>query len=293
MEPTEDTQPTASLEDTPPAESDASPSDARTSDETSPNEIDGEPETIADGDTEEEPTPEEREKGYLRDKDYREKTTALANERKQLEAERARLADLARTRDTRLSQADQAIKLAASALRYDFQQVDWNALAQSDPAEYVRKQHEFSQRNAQINEAYQRLQTEQQEKDREEQASRVRRLGEQERALIDAIPEWKDATKRAAETAEIRAFAHKLGATDEALEQISTEGEAWMVQVLRDAMLFRRVKAQLPKPKPTPLAPPPPPVVKTKAPAAKDPERMSTDEWLKWRNADLKRKGLG
>ncbi len=289
MSDTEDTLPNAPADaDTPQAEPEDTLDSVPESSDDPTEDTDSEAETTADGDTEEGPPLEELKKGYLRQQDYTRKAQELAEQRRQAEAERAEFAKL---RDTRLQQADAAINLAAATLQADFQKVDWNTLAQTDPAEYVRKQHEFSTRQQQLSQAYQTLQQQKAEKDREEAQSRQQRLASQERALLTAIPEWNDPAKRAAEVQQIRTFANtELGIDDQTLEWISENGTAGMVQALRDAMLYRRVQKQLPKPKPQTAAPPPPAPVKSKAPAAKDPEKMDPDEWLKWRNAQLRRK---
>lgn len=57
------------------------------------------------------------------------------------------------------------------------------------------------------------------------------------------------------------------------------------------AVQLGRIEAQVstPKPKPVTNAPNPAPTLGGGAAASKDPERMTTDEWLAWRNKQLKR----
>lgn len=57
------------------------------------------------------------------------------------------------------------------------------------------------------------------------------------------------------------------------------------------ALKLGRIEAQVsaPKPKPVTKAPNPAPTLGGGAAASKDPERMTTDEWLAWRNNQLKR----
>lgn len=54
-----------------------------------------------------------------------------------------------------------------------------------------------------------------------------------------------------------------------------------------------RLEAKLAEPKPKPVvtkAPPPPPKIEASEPEAeRDPDKMSVDEWLKWRNKQLRR----
>jgi len=57
------------------------------------------------------------------------------------------------------------------------------------------------------------------------------------------------------------------------------------------ALRLGRIEAQVsaPKPKPVTKAPDPAPTLGGGAAASKDPERMTTEEWLAWRNKQLKR----
>lgn len=251
-----------------------------------PTQTTDEADSTAEGDTETGPTEDEKQKGYLRHEDYTRKTQELAEVRKAVEAERAAFE---KARDARLKQADTAIQLAAKTLQADFAKVDWNTLAQTDPAGYVQKQHEFAVRQAELNQAWQALQGEQAEKERETQAQKARRLTEQESALLDAIPEWRDAGKRAAETQEFVTLARKTGISDGELEWISENGSAGLVSLLRDAMRYRKVQQQLPKAKPAPQAPPPPPAIKTKAPAARNLETVSMNEFMRMRTEQERR----
>lgn len=286
-EPTEDTLPEEpAAADTSPEESEASP-DTQESDASPDESSTDDSESTGTADTEEEIPLEELKKGYLRQSDYTRKAQEIAEQRKAFEAARA---EFEKVRDTRLSQADNAIQLAAKTLQADFAKVDWNTLAQTDPAGYVQRQHEFAVRQAELNQAWQALEAQKVEKERESQANRQKRLSEQEAALLDAIPEWRDPAKRAAETTEFVTLARKSGISDAELEWISENGSAGMVALLRDAMRFRKVEKQLPKAKPVTQAPPPPPKVTTKAPVRKDLESVSMEEFVRMREEHLRRK---
>ena len=159
MEPTEDTLPAGpAIADTSPGEPDAAPSTAPEVEATeSATEADEAPETTAEGDTESDTPPEDPNKRNWQRKLTRE-SQELAEQRKALETAREEFNKL---RDARLKNADNAIQLAARTLQADFARVDWNTLAQTDPAGYVQKQHEFAVRQAELNQAWQALQGEQ------------------------------------------------------------------------------------------------------------------------------------
>ena len=286
MEPTEDTLPAGpAVADTSPGEPDAAPSTAPEVEATeSATEADEAPETTAEGDTESDTPPDELKKRDWRQQDYTRKTQELAEQRKALETAREEFNKL---RDARLKNADNAIQLAARTLQADFARVDWNTLAQTDPAGYVQKQHEFAVRHAELNQAWQALQGEQAEKERESTQARQKRMAEQESALLDTIPDWRDPVKRAAETSEFVALARKSSVSDAELEWISENGSAGLVAILRDGMRFRKNQQQIPKAKPVPQAPPPPPKLASKATGTKSIAEMTDAEFAAYRKRQI------
>ncbi len=87
----------------------------------------------ADGE-ELEVTLDELVSGYQRDSDYRKKTMTLAEQRKEVEAEKGRLADI-------VQQMDSFIKREQSV-------VDWDKLRTEDPEQYIAKQDELKKAEA-------------------------------------------------------------------------------------------------------------------------------------------------
>lgn len=78
--------------------------------------------------------------GHMMDKDYRQKTMALADERKDIEAQKTQLAD----------QANEVHALAAElkALVEIDEDVDWNELRETDPEEYIERKEKADKRKA-------------------------------------------------------------------------------------------------------------------------------------------------
>ncbi len=87
----------------------------------------------ADGE-ELEVTLDELVSGYQRDSDYRKKTMTLAEQRKEVEAEKGRLGDI-------VQQIDSFIKREQS-------DIDWEKLRTEDPEQYIAKQDELKQAEA-------------------------------------------------------------------------------------------------------------------------------------------------
>lgn len=222
--------------------------------------------------------------GYSRQADYTAKTQAVAAKEREL-AEQARQFETARQAE--VSRLETALQAARAALEYDVQQIDWDNLLQNNPQEYLIKQRQVQQRQQQIANAFaeqQRLQSEIAAKRDAEVRSTLQR---EQSLMLDLIPEWKDETKRAAEQTALVQWATKQGFDPDVLSSVV---HARDVVTLRKAYLYDQMMSKVPAAKAAPSAPPPPPPAPTKAKAAPDPEKMTPDEWLKWREAQLRRK---
>lgn len=126
--------------------------------------------------------PKELEGHLLREADYTKKTQALAEQRKQLEAERNELPKKIETQYAeKLTQLE---NLLAQAVNAD-EQTDWKALLESDPVEYLRRKELAEERKAKFAELQQQNQARQQE--------HLKAVLTAERdKLLEKLPEWKD-----------------------------------------------------------------------------------------------------
>jgi hypothetical protein len=160
--------------------------------------------------------------GYSRLEDYKAKTAQLAEHRKSVETSYAenltQTVNLFEALDPYLAQA---------------QNVDWNALAQSDPAQFVALQQQVKSRLETINQA--RAQIQQIEK---RQASETQqREGE---LLLKAMPQLADPKEAQKFETELTGFLLKdVGFAPERLQGLT----ALEIQVANDAMQWRRMKA--------------------------------------------------
>lgn len=188
--------------------------------------------THADG-TSEDVTLEELVKGYYRQKDYTRKTQATAEERRAAQAERQEAIGLR----TQYAQGLQQLQAAISEVTP--QEPDWDALKASDPigyaeawADHQRRQHVIGQIEAERRAIAEQEQAEAQVHQRE----MVQRANQW---LLDQIPEWKDAQKRQSDRAGMRAFALKIGFTEEELKQ-ATDPRA--VILIRQAWQYAKLQ---------------------------------------------------
>ena len=180
------------------------------------------------GGDEVEVTFEELQKGYLRNRDYTFKTEKLSEERQQLEASN----DVEKQRYVEGLQ--QALNYAQNfdPVLAEAQTLDWQKLAQDDPATYVRKKAEVETRAGQIKQ----LQDHQADFDRQNiQAIQV----EQNKLLQDKIPEWDDAAVRNAELGEMVGALRDYGFSDQELNEIQ-DHRAFLI--VRDAVKYRNMQ---------------------------------------------------
>ena len=150
--------------------------------------------------------------GYQKDADYRQKTSALAEQRKQLEAHTQRIA---LERQYAATQLDVLIGSLHKQIVGDQQQLA--TLIESDPQEYLRQQRAMSDRAAQLQQAINERQALQGRVNADEQAKANEWRKQEADKLLDKLPHWRDEKKRAAESEQIAAYLNDLGYTAEEL----------------------------------------------------------------------------
>lgn len=159
---------------------------------------------------------EELLKGYSRTSDYTRKTQEVAEARKAVEAERQKIEEAAKLRDTyaqRLQVIEQMLSQGENA-------EDLQSLKETDPIGYAVKVAEQSEREKQLA----AVRAEQQRIAQQQQAEHSERLQAHLQAealkLQEAIPEMSDPAKSQAVKTDIRNYAKKIGFTDQELAQV-------------------------------------------------------------------------
>ena len=230
--------------------------------------------------TEETVTAEEARRGYLRERDYTQKTMALAERQRAIEDRQQRL-------DAVVSHGEALVVSLAQEFEADFANVDWDKLAAEDPAEYIRQSHLRAQRGQKVQaKLYELNQAKQSQRQHAEEFIRGQ-VAEEGSRLLQAMPEWKDSKRRETESAEVRDYLARSGYRP---EEVSGVTDHRAVVLARKAMLYDRQMAKLPRAAPQTAAPPPPPPIPSRAKGAPNPDKMPMDQWLKWRNAQVARK---
>lgn len=143
-------------------------------------------------------------------------------------------------------QAEALITTAWNELQADYQATDWNTLRYTNPGEYAAKQAEMQARQNRIAQAAQQLQAQRaqdEQKQAQDREAQLKAITEREhRALVAAIPEFKDPVKADAERQAIRDYlSSAYGYTDQDIQQIVDHR---LVVMTRKAMLFDRLNAK-------------------------------------------------
>jgi len=154
-------------------------------------------------------------KGYSRTSDYTKKTQSLAEQRKQVEAERTKIEEAAKLRDT-YSQRLQVIEQMLSAQPEE----DLTALKDSDPVGYAIKVAEKMEREKQLSAVRAEREAVQAKQAAEQQERLKAHLSQETERLKAAIPDLADEVKGEVIRKEIRDYARSNGWTDQELSQV-------------------------------------------------------------------------
>lgn len=175
-----------------------------------------------------EATQDELIKNFQLEKTAQKRLQDAAEQRKVLEAEKAST-EQART------QYETALNAVAQELQKNTQPRDqayWDNLYESDPLEYVRQRD--TERDAQAK---------QQTVLAEQQRLQQLRLVEEQKKLLELVPEWKDPEVEAKEKAAIVTYARSRGFTD---AELGAATDSRIIDMMRKAHLYETLQSQKP-----------------------------------------------
>lgn len=155
-------------------------------------------------------------KNGLRQADYTKKTMEAAELRKSAEAETAK----ARQERDAYAQGLQKNALQLQAVLEQQQTIDWNALLEADPVEFMKQKHLFDQRQAAFQQNINQLQTIQEQTQAEQAELMASNRKAQQEQLLAKLPEWKDESKAKAEAEQIKTYLKSQGYEDSDLTNI-------------------------------------------------------------------------
>ncbi len=173
--------------------------------------------------------------GYSRTADYQKKTQSLAEQRKAVEAERQKIDEAAKVRDT-YAQRLQVIEQLLSTEETE----NLAELKDSDPIAYAIKVAERSEKEKQLAAVKQERMRVQQEQAQQQQQYLQRHVQAEQEKLKTLIPEFKDEAKAEVVRKDIRNYAKSIGFSDQELSQVY---DSRAVQTLYKAMMYEKLQS--------------------------------------------------
>jgi hypothetical protein len=157
-------------------------------------------------------------------------------QRKAVEAERVKIDEAARTRETYA----QRLQVIEQLLQQQNQGEDLSALKTEDPIAYAVAMAERVEREKQLQAVQMERQRVQQEQMSHQQALLQKHIQQEQQKLVEAIPEFKDDVKGEVIRRDIRNYAKSIGFTDQELSQVY---DSRAVQTLYKAMQYEKLMA--------------------------------------------------
>jgi len=154
--------------------------------------------------------------GYSRTADYQKKTQSLAEQRKAVEADRVKIDEAAKTRETYA----QRLQVIEQLLQQQDQSQDLASLKAEDPIAYAVAMAEKMEREKQLQAVQIERQRVQQEQQSHQQAQLQKHIQAEQAKLVEAIPEFKDDVKAEVIRRDIRNYAKAQGFSDQELSQV-------------------------------------------------------------------------
>lgn len=152
-------------------------------------------------------TPKQLREGHLRHKDYTQKTQAVAEDRKALEAEQAQLAQQRQA----VSQLLQQQLVAEQQNLAQFKDIDWETLKTEDPEQYLVKKEELRDAAGVFQNRLAQIQTLNAQAQQDQQDAMAKFVKEEDVKLVGQIDGWDNAEKKAAKQKVLFDYATEQG----------------------------------------------------------------------------------
>ena len=178
-------------------------------------------------------------KGYSRESDYTKKTMDLSNQRKEVESLQDNLKkEFEAVKSSRNQYAEQ-LQVLTQNLQQQEQNIDWDNLYQTDPAEYVKLKAESDRKKETLNLAQQEQMRIQQEQRSEQEKVYNEYIAKERKILAEKLPVYADKNKSAEFTKRLSSFAKESGYTD---QEIAMMVDHRAVLLLADAYRYNQLK---------------------------------------------------
>ena len=217
----------------------------------------------------------------LRQADYTRKTQEVAEQRKEFAAQQeafnqqSELAQSAQKEMVQIASIDQAIA--------NFENINWQAWISEDPVEAMKADRQYRTLQEQRSQAETRLQEAQKQHSEAQQESLAKARQQCAEEVSKRISDWSPELD-----VKLSQYAEAQGISRDMQARITDPGHVVILDKARrfDELMAKQKHSAKPKPKPVKPAA----KVKGKQAAVKDPESMSTEEWVRWREKQIAKK---
>jgi hypothetical protein len=177
-------------------------------------------------------------KGYSRESDYTKKTMDLSNQRKEVESLQENLKKEFDAVKSSRDQYAQQLDVLSKNLKQE-ENIDWEGLYQSDPAEYVKQKADSDKRKEALQLAQQEQMRIQQEKRSEQEKVYQNYIANERKILAEKLPVYADKNKAAEFTKRLSSFAKESGYSDQEIDMMVDHRA---VLLLADAYRYNQLK---------------------------------------------------
>jgi hypothetical protein len=174
--------------------------------------------------------------GYSRTADYQKKTQSLAEQRKAVEAERGKIAETAKVRDTYA----QRLQVIEQMLQQQSGTEDLTQLRENDPIGYALAVADRSEKEKQLQAIRSERQRVEQEQAQQQSQLLQSHVEQEQQKLVELIPEFKDDAKAEVIRRDIRVYAKSIGFSDQELSQVY---DSRAVTALYKSMMYDKLVA--------------------------------------------------
>ena len=162
-------------------------------------------------------------KGYSRQSDYTRKTQELSEHRRELDAYQnqwnAEVQQIQAERQQYVAALQHVIENSMGSLD-QFATIDWEALKNDNPLEYITKRDEFREAQDKVRQSQYQQQQTQQLQQQEMTRTHQNVLHEEHGKLVEALPEWSEPQSRQKLSTDIKAYALSQGYTQEEINSL-------------------------------------------------------------------------
>lgn len=226
--------------------------------------------------------PKELKDALLRQADYTRKTQAVADKDRELDRREQEFQQRSEVQQRHIQDYAQLHALDNELQRY--QKIDWQTLIDQDPVEAMKLDRQYRTLSENRMGVVQRIQEVEAQQQFQRQQEYAKAMESGHEVLKREIPGWSQDKAK-----EIREFAVKeLGIAE---KQISSLIDPKAVLALHYARIgYQTLKQAAQKPKVTTEAKPIQKVSSKRDTAKIDPDKLSADEWVQWREKQLRKR---